>query len=190
MSGDVHDFDESLKRGIHWEDELKDRLRNKLMSMSLEQVRFEEDPDMQRRGIDQVLEQDTANFDIKVRDHKYANAGDILLETVSVVEQDIDGWFYSSDSDVVVYVFENESGGNLCKGYFIIITEALREWFEERKYRFQPVFAMSIRNGEKWETKSRVVPVNSFPDGTLVEFDPTLPQPDSQTKMGEFGGGQ
>lgn len=184
MSKRYHSFTEKLKQGNSAEDLIKGRLEKKLRTVTLSQIRFGDAPDKQRRGIDQALEKEEPTIDIKARDNYTHRFGDILLETVSDEERGTDGWFYK-DMDLVVYVWWNQREDGFIDGYIIAMVDELREWFDENKEQFQVKRAKSHEDGRQWTTRNRAVPISEFPDGTLVNFDPSLPEPEHQTELGE-----
>lgn len=176
MSSDSHDFDESLGMGLKWEQVLKERLEKVLLATGLESISFEEKPDKQRSGIDLVLQQENPNVDVKARGNYALQFGDILLETWSVWEKTKRGWAFKPDIDLVAYVFENEAGTNLVKGYFIVMSDEFRDWFQENATNYPEKEAENSSFGG-YTTLNRAVPIEDFPPGTLVEFDPTQFEP-------------
>lgn len=189
MSSDAHDFDEKLEQGLKWESELADTLETILVTKGLEQISFEDNAEMQRSGIDLVLQQDSPNIDVKCREHYAIQFGDILLETWSVYEENKRGWVYKPDIDLVAYVFENRPGTNLQKGYFIVMSDVFREWFQENATEYPQKVAENSSFGG-YTTVNRAVPMEDFPEETLIEFDPALPEPQEspQTNLTEYGG--
>lgn len=187
MSSDAHDFGESLDMGLKWEQILKPRLKQVLVAASLESISFEENPDMQRNGIDMVLQQENPNVDVKARGHYALQYGDILLETWSVWEENKVGWAFKPDIDLVAYVFENEPGTNLKQGYFIVMSDEFRDWFQENADNYPEKEAKNGSFGG-YTTLNRAVPIEDFPQGTLIEFDPTQFEPaeDEQQELSDW----
>lgn len=176
MSSDAHDFDESLDMGLKWERILKPKLEKVLLATSLESISFEENPDMQRSGIDLVLQQENPNVDVKAREHDALQYGDILIETHSVYEKGELGWAFKPAIDLVAYVFENEAGTNLEEGYLIVMSDEFRDWFQENATNYPEKEADNSSFGG-YTTLNRAVPMEDFPPGTLIEFDPTQFEP-------------
>jgi len=174
---DEHDFRECLQDGVEWEERLKPKLKEQIMAINVKQISFDEDPAKQLSGIDQVLTQATdLNIDVKVRDHEYYG-DDVLLETVSVVEEDEDGWVYNDATDIIAYCWENKPGTNLCDGVLILHNDEFVAWFDSMSRRFKTVRAQSYDNGRTWTTESKIVKINDIPDGFIYRgFDPELPQ--------------
>lgn len=188
MSSDSHDFEESLEKGLKWEEILKPRLKKVLLTTGLESISFEENPDMQRSGIDMVLQQEeNPNIDVKARQNYALGFGDILLETWSVWEENVRGWAFKDDIDLVAYVFENESGTNLVEGYFIVMNDEFHDWFPDNETNF-PRRTVPNESFGGYTTVNRGVPHEDFPPGTLVEFDPTQFEPvdDEQQDLSEW----
>jgi len=173
---DEHDFRECLQDGVEWEERLKPKLKEQIMAINVKQISFDEDPAKQLSGIDQVLTQATdLNIDVKVRDHEYYG-DDVLLETVSVVEEGIPGWFWEADSDLVVWVYPNKAKTNLHKtGYLMPLTDGLRDWVDQKAEEFRYIQTQTTGRYGEYHTGCRLVPIDDFPDEYLVEFDPRLP---------------
>lgn len=182
-----HDFYESLEMGVGWEKEFADRLESILITRGLEGVSFADDPAAQRDGIDLVLQQDRPTVDLKTRRHYALQFNDILLETWSVWEQRKRGWVFNEATDLVVYIFENRDGSDAEEGYFIALDDEFQEWFEAHEEDYPRKEADNSSFGG-YTTVNRAVPMEEFPDGKLVPFDPSLPEPREtpQSKLDEW----
>jgi hypothetical protein len=177
----VNIFQNNLANGDRWQEKLQPKLKQILLVKGLETVKWGEHPELQRRGIDAILKQKTARVELKVRDYRFYKRKDILLETETGINPQTHaggrpGWFYTTEADLVIYVWKNERGTNLIDGYFICMTEDLREWFRKNEHGFQELMALSLdrETGQTWITKNRAVPIGEFPVGSLVQFDPAL----------------
>lgn len=181
----TQDWNESLAEGVKWERKLEERLEKVLMTTALERISFEDDPEAQLSGIDMVLSQETPKIDVKSRSHVGLRYDDILIETWSVWEEQIPGWFYTTEADLIARVYENEPGTNLEEGYFIVMSDTFDQWFRDNYADYDETRQHTVRGGEEWHSAVREVPIEDFPSGTLVEFDPTLYEPteDSQQDL-------
>jgi len=165
-------FQEQLEFGKRWEEYATERLETLLTSISMRNIDYETEPELQRAGIDSILSRSEPSIDIKTQKYEYTKTGNLPIETMSVEEESIPGWFYTSDSDLIVWVYPNQAATNLYQtGYFMPHTEALRDWFNDQINQFT---RKRIPN-EGYHTAVRLVPIESFPDEFLVEFDPRLP---------------
>ena len=177
-------FDDNLKNGKKWELPLLEkisrlRLREKINYLSNNQ-------EFQRKGIDGILYAEKAKIDPKTRKYSAYKYNDILIETISIIEQNKLGWFYTSESDIIVYVWENQSRTNLIDGYFIFIqNKTLRNWFERYKKQHPEKrrVAHSWRDGSHWTTENYAVSLEDFPKGTILRFNPKLPSTGKQTRL-------
>lgn len=166
------DFDEQLAFGEEWERRVSERLNSLLKSISVENISFDENPELQLSGVDAVLKRENPQFDVKTQSHKHIATGNLPIETWSKFEQSTPGWFYTSESDIVVWVYPNKAHTNLYrKGYFMMLGEGIRGWFNDRHDRYRSI---EVQN-TGWMTKCRLVPIEDFPDEYLVEFDPRIP---------------
>jgi hypothetical protein len=173
----LHDFQERLEDGVSWEDRLRPKLKEQIMALNVEQISFDEEPEKQLNGVDQVLTQTTElNIDVKVRDHQYYG-DDVLIETASVVEGGKDGWVYNDATDIIAYCWENQDGTNLCDGVLILLNDKFVQWFDSMSEQFRTVECKSYDKGQTWTTRSKIVKIEAIPDGFIYQgFDPELPR--------------
>jgi len=177
-------FDENLRNGQKWEVEL---LRKISRIRLKEKIKFLTNNDeFQRKGIDGILYAEKAKIDPKTRGYFAYKYNDVLIETLSVIEQKKLGWWYTTEADIIAYVWKNPSGTNLIDGYFIFVQDKnLRSWFEQ--YKIQHLekrrIASSERNGSIWHTENFAVPIKDFPKGTIMRFNPHVV---SKTKNGKL----
>jgi len=183
------DWDETLDMGTRWEDSLGNRLETVLTGIHIERIAFEDNPEKQLSGVDAVLSEGEPDIDVKVQRNKHLTTGNLPIETWSVVDESIPGWFYTGEAEVIAWAYENKAGTNLHPtGYLMFKTEAFVEWFNDRIDEFKEITVSTNRNGETWQTKSRLVPIEDFPDEHLVEFTPTLAEDEEtgQCELVEF----
>lgn len=175
-------FEEQLQFGKKWEKYASERLETLLTSISMKNIDYDADPEMQRAGIDSILSRSQPSIDIKTQQYEYTKTGNMPIETMSVEEKSVPGWFYTSESDLIVWVYPNRAGTNLHRtGYFMPHSDELREWFNHRLDEFT---RKRIPN-EDYHSAVRLVPIDSFPDEFLVEFDPRLPT-DKETPQSDI----
>lgn len=176
MSTDPYDFDEQLNFGNEWEAAAKQHLQELFTAVSVTNISYDQQPELQRAGVDVLFQQDTTTIDVKTQSSEYIDSPNLPIEVVSVMHEQKPGWFYKADSDLVVWVFENRAGTNLHKtGYMMPLTSGLRDWFDDRAddYLFRRI-PNSGKYGD-YATGCRLVPIDDFPPEYLVEFDPRLP---------------
>lgn len=176
---EVNRFREQLFDAQTWERKIKPKLKEQVMGISVEQILFDDDPEAQLAGIDQVLTRENLNNDVKIRSNKYFEKPlDIAYEEVSIVADDKPGWVYNDETDVVAYCWKNRVGDNLVDGVILLIDEAFQSWFDGNKDQFDLIPAQSVdeRTGQKWTTLNRIVPLSDIPGGFVFEqFNPKLP---------------
>jgi len=176
MSSEPFDFDEQLQFGTQWEQQAKRHLQELFTSISVSNISYDENPKLQRAGIDVLFQKEDTKIDIKTQSHKYVDSPNLPIEVMSVMQDHEPGWFYEADSDLVVWIFPNKAKTNLYKrGYLMTLTYGLRDWFDEHseEYRFQRI-PNTGRYGD-YDTGCRMVKIEDIPDEYLVEFDPRLP---------------
>lgn len=178
----ARDFRKDVKRGNYWENKLKNKLATIMFPKSIQMMKYGNEnlaeTQLQRQGIDGEITLKKIRFDIKTRANYTHKFKDILIETVSVVEEDIPGWFYYSQADFIAYTWENENGTNLIDGYLLFLqNKKLKSWFEENKHHFNsPSDAETYDKlkDRRWHTSNKTPKISSFPKDTLIRFDPTI----------------
>lgn len=141
---------------------------------SVESINYADQPEIQRQGIDGIITLEKPKIETKTRDYYCHRFHDILLETKSVIENNKLGWFYTTQANIVAYVWKNPSGTNLYDGYLIFITPELREWFDKNKHRFKRWVAHTECNNRQWSTENYAVPIKEFPKNSIKNFEPYL----------------
>ena len=161
----IHDFNRDLSEALKWEEKVAGQFKDIIIAEAVKKATLEE----QKDGIDIIIKLKEGTFDVKFRDSKYFPPQDLLIETVSVVEQNKPGWFYTSKADAVVYLWWNESRTNLKPvGYLLFIQDPwFREWFEKHRHLYPEKETTTKRDGKTWKTKFVIVPIKHFPKGSL-----------------------
>jgi len=173
---DKHNFESCLEEGTEWEERVKPKLKEQIMALDVEQAGFDENPDQQLSGIDHVLTENTdINIGVKVRDNvRYRD--DILVETLSVVEEEKDGWVYNDETDIIAYCWKNQSGTNLRDGILILLNDKFVQWFDAMSEQFRTVQCESHDGDRTWTSQSEIVKIDDIPDEFVYkEFNPELP---------------
>lgn len=163
-----------LDDGLKWEEKLLAKIDHILLTTTIQRIDYTQNPNTQREGIDGVISKKQSSIEIKTRKYFSYKYKDILLETKSVIEQNILGWFYTTNADIIAYVWENDSRTNLIDGYLIFISKELRHWFDENKHKFKKQIAETESENGNWHTENYAVPINAFPKGTTYRFNPRL----------------
>jgi len=180
MGTEPYNFSEQLTFGLEWEQKVSEKLETILTSISAENISFDKQPEMQRSGIDSILHKDNPKIDVKTQKYENTQTGNLPIEVMSVLEDGKLGWYWTTESDMIVWVGLNKTGKNLYhKGYFMPMS--VRDWLDERLDEYPH---RSIPN-EDWTTIIRLVPIEDFPDRYLIEFDPRLPT-DKQTPQSDI----
>jgi len=177
MSTDTpSDFDEQLNFGTDWESTAKEHLKELFTSISVSNISYENDPELQRAGIDVLFQNETTKIDVKTQRHKHTNSPNLPFEVASVLEENEPGWFWEANSDLIIWIYPNKAQTNLYHtGYLMTLSDGLRNWFDEThdEYEFKSI-PNSGRYGE-YHTGCYMVPIDDIPEEYLVEFDPRLP---------------
>lgn len=165
-------FDEMLKLGLFWEKVLERQLKINLPDIEL--IRYESNPEMQRNGIDGIIKSRNLSYDLKTDRHDNVN---IYFETISIYEKGIKGWYYTSQADILIYHFLNETLTE-SKHLFIINLKKLREmnFIELMEDRFELKTVKSVRGDKVWHTQGYAIPVYFLPKDTYFEGLPLRKQ--------------
>lgn len=176
MSNNSARFSEDLEFGLKWEREATDRLNELLLSVRATNIDYSDRPELQRAGIDGIMQKEQPSFDIKCQRHKYADSPNLPIEIHSVVEKGELGWFYTADSDMVVWIFPNKANTNLYhKGYLMPLHDGLRDWVRENNDQFRRFEKANSGQYGDYTTEGYLIPIDEFPEEYLVGFDPRLP---------------
>jgi len=188
------DFDERLQFGNNWEERAKNHLQELFTAISVSNIDYDQRPELQRAGIDVLFQREETQIDIKTQSHEYIETGNLPVEMLSVVEDAVPGWFWDSDSDLIVWVYPNKAKTNLHKtGYLMPLTDGLRDWVDENAEQFRYIRTRTTGRYGEYHTGCRLIPVDTFPGEYLVAFDPRLPtdrespQSDIRKWVGESG---
>jgi len=173
---DPYDFDEQLDFGTDWEATAKEHLKELFTSVSVSNIDYDQNPELQRAGIDVLFQKGEPKIDVKTQRYEHTKSPNLPIEIMSVMSEDKPGWFWEAESDLIVWIYPNKAKNNLYKtGYLMTLTDGLREWFRDTsdEYDFKRI-PNSGRYGDYY-TGCVMVPISDFPDEYLVEFDPRLP---------------
>jgi len=183
MNSIYRNFNDDLKYGNQAEKQIHDKFEQVFIPI-IEQIIY--DPTnlasvrLQKAGIDGIISTKSVGFDIKCRRFETYKYEDILLETISIIDSNEPGWLYKSE--VVVYVWSNISKTSFVDGY-ILYLDKIRPWFEVNIQTFKTKIAFSERNGMKWSTENKAVPINSFPLGTIYHIPKSVFNHCTQTAL-------
>jgi hypothetical protein len=171
------DFAEDLADAKEWEEFAVERVEELLLSTRATNVSYDERPKLQRAGIDGILTESRPSFDVKVQDYRHTDTGNLPVEVWSSIDDQVPGWFYTAESDLIVWLYKNRANTDLYHtGYLMPLRGSLVEWFNDRVGDFRRV---TTRNrgmyGDEYTTVCRLAPIEEFPAEYLAEFDPRLP---------------
>ena len=142
----------------------------------------------QLAGIDGTLFQKYLDYEVKTRQYFAYRYGDILLETISIIELSKIGWIIYSEADVVVYLWLNKLGILPCDGYLLLLNN-IRKYFEiktksrKQKFRIQdignliqyPIKDARSERGEKiWHTRNRATLIEDFPENCIIQISENI----------------
>jgi hypothetical protein len=189
---DRADFEADLEDALEWEELAVDRVEELLLSARATNVSYDDRPELQRAGIDGIVRQQQPSFDIKVQDYRHTDTGNLPIEVWSSFEDNEPGWFYTAESDMIVWVYKNRVGTDFYHtGYLMPLRDGLIEWFNDRIDKFRDFSIDNVgTRGDEYTTTGRLVPIDTFPSEYLAEFDPRLPtnRETPQSNFGDFTG--
>jgi hypothetical protein len=186
------DFEADLEDALEWEQFAVDRVEELLLSTRAANVSYNDRPELQRAGIDGIVRQQQPSFDIKVQDYRHTDTGNLPIEVWSSLENCTPGWFYTAESDMIVWLYKNRAKTDLYHtGYLMPLRDGLIEWFNDRKDDFREFSKENIgMHGGEYTTCGRLVPIDEFPDAYLAQFDPRPPtdRDTPQSALGDWVG--
>lgn len=122
----------------------------------------------QLNGIDMSIKYN--RFEIKTRDFKYHKNKDIVLETMSNMEKNKLGWFYTSNADIVIYMWLSEDRKYVYDAYLLIMDELRKYEYELVSEWYVTKRGISSTEG-KYKTEWYAPPISAFPKSTLIHID-------------------
>jgi hypothetical protein len=174
MSSEPYSFEEQLRFGNEWEEKAKDSLERFFLGFSVDSIDYEENPDMQKAGIDHILSKEEPAIDVKCQSHEKVSERALPFETMSSMEDGTPGWFVdpNKDTDLIVWVYPNKARTNLYReGYLMPFGTGIRDWFDKHVEEF----ALADVPNEGYTTLVRWVDIDAIPPQYLIQFDPRLP---------------
>lgn len=179
-------FQDNLAEGNICEEQVKARFKE-IFTPVLNHILYEENPGIQKRGIDFFIDTRPIAFDVKCRRYATYKYGDILLETVSIKEREKPGWVWSSESDIIVYVWKNRTGTKFVDGYLLFLKD-IRKWIHSVGVdRFKKIISRSVgKGGNVWSTENIAIPIESFPANCLQKINLSDFSPQEQSVLNEW----
>lgn len=162
-----------------------DRIFHPILKRIIYDPKDSQSINLQNSGIDGIIKLEEFSFETKSRDFKYHKDRDILLETISIVENQTLGWLYSCKAPFIVYVWFNRQKTRFVDGY-ILNMSMVHLWVLGRENEFRKRRTSTNRNGMIWHTEFILVPINWFPVGCLQQIAPYILRKDEQSKLDRF----
>lgn len=161
----IHDFEESLMFGLKGENLFKNT-HGDIFINKLNHILFDTNRNKQLSGIDFEFESRKIKFDLKTRRYFAYKYNDILIETISVIEKNKPGWFYTSQSDIIVYIWFNEKEDSIIDGYIVDLLQT-RKWLKDNENKFEVKIAHTNSQYGNYSTKNICIPIKNFPANCL-----------------------
>jgi hypothetical protein len=142
-------------------------LKEKLNLVALKDISMERDGKLLDR--DYVAKRSEGEpwlrIECKIRSEKYADTGDILIETKSNVERKTLGWIYTSKADLLAYLWPTSNG---VEGYVINLPK-LQNWWKLNKHRYPNYILAPNPPGKPiYHTKCHPIPVTDLPKELFI----------------------
>lgn len=115
--------------------------------------------DKQRKGYDYIIRD--IFFDIKVRDFKYYENRDILLEIISVDNQNTPGWYYTSTADIIVYMFHK------INSFYYLYLDNLRDYMNDKIDSYRS----NCAKNKRYNTIIKIIPIADIPLNCIEKID-------------------
>ncbi len=139
---------------------------------------------LQKSGVDGIISFKPVDYDVKARSHQYYRLKDILLETVSIVDNNKPGWLYKSNT--VVYLWFNKDKTRFMDGYILDVCR-IRDWIKGKENTFKKKFSFSKNDdGKFWTTENIAVPIKDFPVGTIRQINKSIFRENEQSILDRY----
>ena len=126
----------------------------------------------QKRDVDYILSINECNMDIEmlieIKSTTY-NYGKIFVECVSNSNKNSDGYIFKTESDYLVYTFENNK-------IIYLNTNELRKWFIDNQMNYPKTTASTTNSDNKilYYSEGRVIPISDIKINDKIIFDLSL----------------
>jgi hypothetical protein len=170
MGDRTFDFEEQLEMGVSAEADIIESLSG---SLNVEAYDYNDDPEKQRSGIDLTVE--GVDIDIKTQSEKYISTGNIPIEILSVKEKSKPGWFYKSEADFVLWLYECSGEFNYhYTAYLMRLDQELIEWFvlEHEKWTNGSIEVRNNGRYGRYTAVNHLIPIPAFPPEKLIQLNP------------------
>lgn len=153
-----------------WKDKLpfglkcEEYIKNKFLinNMSMRRIDYNIEPELQRNGIDLILD-DGLKIGVRagnyIRYKKYGK-NDILLETWSVFEKNISGWTYTTEADIYITTWWNQEENHLIDGYILYMKKVKPFFIKSEGKQIQ-------NKNEGYTSYSFPIQINKFPTESI-----------------------
>lgn len=183
-------FDEDLEYGLVCEEKVQERFKQ-FMQPVIHRIYYNQNPQLQRKGIDAVITPEQISIDVKCRRYSsyvYTKGNDILIETISVIETNKPGWARYTESSSILYMWTNKTEKKFIDGYIILDWNEFYMWFLDNEYKFEIKNAESYdkRTGDVWHTQNKVVIVKDIPKHLILRFNKSLFFENEQNTLSKY----
>ena len=137
---------------------------------SIELYDYENNKEKQLAGIDGISRAEIT-YDVKTRDYSFYRFKDILLEVMLDNRVNYLGWLYTSEADIIIYLWYNNNRSSFVDGYILFLNE-IRKWY--RNQHSKPILTETTLPGLKFKTVSVVIPIEKFPACCLQRIDSSI----------------
>ena len=165
----INEFENNLKDGQKQEKTVRSKISllfPTILEPFIKEYSYKYCPKIQLSGKDGGIHFD---WDVKSRNNCYYWVADIALEIK--VGRNI-GWFYK-DMDIVFYgILNKEKSDYLKNKAWILFMRECKDFFNKEKLEnYESKWALSKnKDGIKWWTENKIVPIIDFPKNCLIPF--------------------
>lgn len=153
--------DEAMPHVVEW---IQQKFRFKLIrDVHKDPAFYARDIDLIMEDLDRVMPSPLF-IEVKIRNQLYE---DILIETKKNVEQNKPGWIWTSEAQLLAYVFYVD-GNLLSRPRYLMHLPTLREWFRQNQSRYQAMLAPNPPQNPVYHTEFYSIPLRDIPEKIFV----------------------
>lgn len=122
----------------------------------------------QNIDIDYILSLDNTDITFEIKSSTY-NYGKIFIECISNVSKNTDGYIFKTQSDYLVYTFDNNK-------IIYLNTNELRNWYMSNYTKYNKTISNTTNNENKilYYSEGRVIPILDIDISDKIIFDLSL----------------
>lgn len=142
---------------------------------------------LQKSGIDGIIRGQDTSWDSKILFNLMDYNNRLLIETKSIIEKNTLGWVYTSQCDLILLCWAENTKIFMPIAYALPLKKFRKTELYKNLEKYKRYKTKSSRDGRRWTTEFYMVPINKFPKGFLIQFNPEEPPKNLPKTLSDWG---